>query len=105
MLLSPYFINCFWCISNYGIFHYKDIITSDNWSFPAYQSIPGWRHFDLISNEKEKSRKFKSTKAGIIDLEMYLNNAGEVKIEVFENNSRKPNWEKKKNVALLKSKT
>jgi len=46
------------------------------------------RHFDLISNEKEKSRKFKSTKAGIIDLEMYLNNADEVKIEVFENNSK-----------------
>ncbi|MEL4306722.1 hypothetical protein [Joostella sp. CR20] len=71
-------------------------VKGDNWSYPLFQSIPGWRSFDY--NLSEKSRKFKSIKPGIIDLEIHFTDASEIKIEVFENDSTKPNWEKEMTV-------
>ncbi|MUP40025.1 hypothetical protein [Labilibaculum euxinus] len=70
-------------------------VSGKNWSFPVFQSIPGWRHFDNQPDADNPSRKFKSVKAGIIDLEMYLDNKGKIEISVFENGSELPSWEKK----------
>lgn len=63
-------------------------------AFPAFQSIPGWRWFDFKENRDTVSRKFKTVKFGIVDLEFYLQEAGEINISVHENESKTVTWRK-----------
>ena len=69
-------------------------ISGINWGFPAFQAIPGWKTFDLITTDNETSRKFKTVKFGIVDLEFYLTGADKIEIMIYENNSKAPTWEK-----------
>jgi hypothetical protein len=69
-------------------------VSGKNWQFPVSQAIPGWRHFDLKTDSDKTIRKFKSVKAGIIDLEIYLVDKGEIELSIFENGSEVPSWEK-----------
>ncbi|WP_159523887.1 hypothetical protein [Sunxiuqinia indica] len=69
-------------------------VSGENWQFPAFQSIPGWRHFDHETKDGKTIRKFKSVKAGIIDLEIYLVDKGKTELSVYENGSELPSWEK-----------
>ncbi|MDQ2180849.1 hypothetical protein [Marinifilum sp. D714] len=69
-------------------------VSGKNWQFPVFQSIPGWKHFDLKTDKGETSRKFKSVKTGIVDLEIYLVDKGKIDLSIFENGSELPSWEK-----------
>lgn len=69
-------------------------VVGKKWGFPAFQSAPGWKHFDYEENETKISRKFKTIKFGICDLEFMLNGADEIEIFVFENKSVTPTWVK-----------
>jgi len=69
-------------------------ISGKNWSFPAFQSIPGWKHYDHETIEEKTIRKFKTVKAGIIDLEIYLTDRDEIELLIFENGADIPSWKK-----------
>ena len=60
-------------------------ISGKNWGFPVFQPIPGWEHYDYKKDGDKITRKFKSIKAGILDLKMYLTGKGEIVLSVFEN--------------------
>jgi len=71
-------------------------ISGTKWGFPAFQSLPGWKHFDYESTADNKSSiKFKTIKFGSVDLEFYLTGTDEIEIFIYENNSKTPTWEKK----------
>lgn len=69
-------------------------ISGKNWSFPAFQSIPGWKHYDYEAIEGKTIRKFKTVKAGIIDLEINLTDQDEIELLIFENGADIPSWKK-----------
>ena len=69
-------------------------ISGTNWGFPAFQAMPGWRHFDARTIGETTSRKFKTVKFGNADLEFCLTGVGEIKISVYENDNKTPTWEK-----------
>jgi len=69
-------------------------VSGTKWAFPVYQSIPGWRHFDLETEGSKTIRKFKTLKGGILDLEMMFTGVDEIELSVFENGSKVPSWEK-----------
>lgn len=69
-------------------------ISGENWGFPAFQSIPGWKHYDHETEGNKTIRKFKTVKDGIIDLEIYLTSRDEIELLIFENGSDIPNWKK-----------
>jgi len=70
------------------------MVSGTKWAFPVYQSIPGWRHFDLETEGSKTIRKFMTLKGGILDLEMMFTGLDEIELSVFENGSKVPSWEK-----------
>lgn len=78
-------------------------ISGEKWSFPLFQSLPGWKYYDRKRNGKEISRKFKTVKCGSVDFEIYLNGADKVTITVYENNSSNVAWQK--NIIIEEEKT
>lgn len=69
-------------------------ISGINWGFPAFQAIPGWKTFDLMTTGNKISRRFKTVKFGIVDLEFYLTGKDKIEILIYENNSKEPTWGK-----------
>lgn len=69
-------------------------ISGINWGFPAFQAIPGWKTFDLMTTDNKISRKFKTVKFGTVDLEFYLTGADKIEVMIYENNSKEPTWGK-----------
>jgi hypothetical protein len=69
-------------------------ISGKNWVFPAFQSIPGWRHFDYETEDTKTIRKFKTLKAGSLDFDMRFTGADVIELLVFENESKVPTWQK-----------
>lgn len=64
-----------------------------NCGIPVFQSIPSWKTFDLKTKGDTISRKFKTVKFGIVDLEIYLYE-GEINLAIYENDSETVTWRK-----------
>ena len=69
-------------------------VSGTEWAFPAFQSIPGWRDFDYEQEGTKIARKFKTLKAGTLDLDMRFIGADEIVLLIFENGSKVPSWQK-----------
>ena len=71
-------------------------ISGQNWCFPATQANTGWEYTDYTNS----SRVFSSTKTGIIDFAICLENyqdstwSNQTRIFVFENSSTDTTWTK-----------
>lgn len=60
-------------------------LSGQNWGYPVFQPIPGWKPSQLERNGSDNMRIFETIKFGIIDLEMHLNSPDTIESTMYKN--------------------